>query len=66
MLEFHPIANKFPMIGNIELKNLTDDLEKNGQKKAIALLDGMIWDGRARAIACERLGSKPRYRIIKR
>ncbi len=66
MLAFHPVTASFPMMSDAAFAALLEDLAQNGQKKAIALFEGKIWDGRTRALACERLGIEPRYRLLKR
>lgn len=47
-LEDHPLAGIFPLMGDDELKELAADLEANGQRDAVWLLDGQILDGRNR------------------
>jgi hypothetical protein len=63
---FHPVANSFPCMSEDEFSKLLDDLACNGQKKIIALFEGKIWDGRARAVACAKLGIRPKFRLLKR
>jgi hypothetical protein len=41
--------------------NLKSDIEANGQRRPVLLLDGQILDGRHRARACEELGLQTRY-----
>lgn len=65
MLPFHPVADRFPKMSQADFELLIKDMEVFGQRRIIALFQGMILDGRARAIACERLGIQPRYRILK-
>ncbi len=64
MLEPHPVLREFPTISNAQLGELIADIRENGQSKAIALYEGKIWDGRARALACDALGFQPRYRFL--
>lgn len=62
----HPVADKFPMMSAAELEALTADIATRGQLKPVALYQGYIWDGRARAEACHRLNVQPRYWIVRR
>jgi hypothetical protein len=55
-LEFHPLANLFPLLKDKELDELTGDIERNGLKEAIVLFQGKIFDGRNRYNAGRRLG----------
>jgi len=61
---FHPLANIFPLMNDQELAELTADIDKNYQQEPVILCDGMILDGRNRALAmealCERDGDDPR------
>ena len=55
-LEHHPAASEFPMMSDALIKELALDIEKNGLRMPITICDGMILDGRNRAMACESLG----------
>jgi len=57
----HPICLLIPSADEDELQELTDDIRAHGLIDPIVLFEGMILDGRNRAIACERAGVKPRY-----
>ena len=52
-MQFHPVANVFPMMEGAELQALADSIRANGQREAIWLHpDGSILDGRNRYRAC--------------
>jgi hypothetical protein len=53
---FHPLADTFPLIGADELKDLADDIAKNGMHERITLFDGKILDGRNRCLAAKSAG----------
>ena len=55
-MEFHQIANIFPMMGKEELGELADDIMQNGLRQPIVLYQGQILDGRNRYQACELAG----------
>ena len=60
IMNFHELANIFPMLGEEELKELCADMEKNGLTDPIIVYEGKVLDGRNRATACEMLGIKPK------
>jgi hypothetical protein len=55
-LEFHELAEEFPMISDNETQQLADDIKKNGLLDRIMLLDGKILDGRNRYKASQLAG----------
>jgi N6-adenosine-specific RNA methylase IME4 len=55
-LEFHPIADLFPLIEGAELDALRDDIKKNGLRDPLCEYDGKLLDGRNRLLACEAAG----------
>ncbi len=60
-MDFHPIANVFPMLPQAELETLAADIKANGLHHAITMLDGKVLDGRNRYVACELAGVAPRF-----
>lgn len=59
-LEFHELANLFPLMEeeSEELRELAEDIQKNGLMDPIVLLDGKVFDGRNRYGATKLLGLK--------
>jgi ParB-like chromosome segregation protein Spo0J len=47
----HPLAETFPMIGDVELKDLAEDIRKNGLREPIVIFESKILDGRNRVEA---------------
>ena len=45
-LDFHPVANIFPLMTGAEYDALVADIAEHGQAEPIWLCDGMILDGR--------------------
>jgi hypothetical protein len=60
-LEFHELADLFPLMSDEELDALGDDMLQNGQRESIALFGGKILDGRNRYRACLLKGIEPRF-----
>lgn len=61
-MEFHAIAEFFPMIEGDDFDELVRDIQKNGLLESIWLYQGKILDGRNRYMACMAAGVAPRYR----
>lgn len=55
-LEFHPLANLFPLIEGAEFDELVADIRANGLHDAIDLYQGKVLDGRNRYRAAEAAG----------
>lgn len=55
-MEYHEIANIFPMMTNAEYEHLKADIVLNGQLDPVVLYEGKILDGRNRWKACTELG----------
>lgn len=64
MMEAHPAANIFPMMDDVRLQELADDIKANGLRVPIQVLDGKVIDGRNRMKACEIAEVQPRFEHI--
>lgn len=60
-LEFHELANIFPMLSGKEAEALALDISEHGQLEPIAIFDGKILDGRNRYNACLSAGVVPQF-----
>ena len=58
-LEFHPLADIFPLMEGEEFDALVADLKANGLREKMDLYEGKIIDGRNRYRALRRLGIDP-------
>ena len=63
-LEFHPIANIFPLIDGAELDALVADVTTHGVREPIWLYEGQILDGRNRYRAANAAGKEWRTRTF--
>jgi N6-adenosine-specific RNA methylase IME4 len=61
-IEFHEVANIFPMMSASEFEQLKTDIQYNGLLEAIWRHDGKIIDGRNRYQACVETGVTPHFR----
>lgn len=62
-LEFHPVADIFPMMSAREFADLTEDIRTHGLLEPVWLHgDGRIIDGRNRYRACLAAGVEPQFR----
>lgn len=52
MLEFHPLANIFPLVEGTEFDELVADIKTHGLHEPIVLHEDQILDGRNRAPYC--------------
>lgn len=57
--EDHPLACIFPLMTEVEIAELGNDIAKIGQQEPLWLLNGKILDGRNRYRACELKGIEP-------
>jgi hypothetical protein len=60
-MEFHELANLFPLMEGKAFQELTDDIRTNGLMEPITRHEGKILDGRNRYRACIEAGVKPRF-----
>jgi len=58
-MEYHDIANIFPLLTGSEFESLRDDIAKNGLREPITIYEGKILDGRNRHAACLAAGILP-------
>jgi hypothetical protein len=61
-MEFHEVANIFPLMNWRDYQMLKSDITENGLKEAIVVYKGKIIDGRHRYRACLELGIDPKLR----
>lgn len=61
-MEFHEIANAFPMMPESELQALADDIAANGLQEMIVEYEGKILDGRNRFVACGLANVGPTFK----
>jgi len=64
-MEFHEIANIFPLMDGPEFTALVEDIRTNGLLDPIITHDGKIIDGRNRYRACVEAGVAPRFEVWK-
>ena len=65
-LEFHPLADTFPMMvrAGAEFRGLVQSIKGSGLWEAITMHEGMVLDGRNRLLACEEAGVEPRFEVF--
>src|SRR5437588_685622 len=61
-MQFHDVANIFPMMGDEEYRALVADIKANGLHQPIWTYQGKIIDGRNRYKACLEAGIEPQFR----
>jgi N6-adenosine-specific RNA methylase IME4 len=65
-MKTHPAAEEFPLMPDDRLRELAEDISRNGQREPIKLFDGLVIDGRNRLRACELLGIEPTTETLPR
>ena len=63
-LQFHPAADKFPLMSKTELAALAEDIKARGQDNDVETLDSMVLGGRNVYDACLLIGREPRIRAL--
>ena len=58
-MEFHPLADVFPLIEGVEFAELVSSVLARGQLEKIITYEGKILDGRNRYLACKQAGVTP-------
>ncbi len=61
-MEFHPVAELFPLMAHAEFETFCADIAENGLREPIWIHEAKIIDGRNRFNACQKLGIRPMYR----
>jgi N6-adenosine-specific RNA methylase IME4 len=60
-MEFHKVANIFPLMEEQEFEEFVEDIRTNGLMEPITTFEGKIIDGRNRYRACIKAEVKPRF-----
>ncbi len=58
--EVHAAAELFPLLDEVGIQRLAEDIKAHGQKVPVVLLNGKVLDGRNRLLACAKAGVTPR------
>jgi 16S rRNA G966 N2-methylase RsmD len=59
-LKVHPAAEIFPMLSDIEIRDLAKDISERGLQNHIVTYEGKLLDGRNRLAACILAGIEPK------
>jgi N6-adenosine-specific RNA methylase IME4/ParB-like chromosome segregation protein Spo0J len=62
-LEFHPLANIFPLVEGAEFDELVADIREHGLHEPIVVYEDKVLDGRNRLRACEAAGVEPTFTV---
>ena len=60
-LEFHPLADIFPLLEGVEFDELVADIREHGLHEPIVVYEDKILDGRNRYRACLAAGIDPTF-----
>lgn len=61
---WHPVAERFPMLSEEELRRLAESITETGQLHACLMgPDGLGLDGRNRVAACKIIGAEPQWAV---
>ena len=64
--QYHEFCKIFPALSDVDLQQLADDIEKNGQRHPIVIdEDGAVLDGRNRLAACQLRGVEPEFEVFR-
>ena len=63
-LEFHPLANVFPLLEGADFRELVEDIREHGLREPIVVHEGMILDGRNRFRACHAAQAEARFEVF--
>lgn len=58
-MKFHEYANIFPMMEQVEIARLAEDIKDKGQAEPVVIFEDKILDGRNRWRACEMIDIRP-------
>jgi len=62
-LEFHPLADIFPLLDGQDFAELVADIREHGLHEAIVLYEDKILDGRNRYRACLEARVEPTFTV---
>ena len=62
-LQFHPLADIFPLVEGAEFDELVADIREHGLHEAVVVYEDKVLDGRNRLRACEAAGIDPTFTV---